>query len=398
MRTKARTASPVHRLTRIVTDQIYARGSARPFLGAVLRGAAAFFYLLVHLRAHFYDHRRPHLKRLPCRVISIGNLTLGGTGKTPLCIDLACLLHDTGYRVAIISRGYRGGAEKAGGVVDVNLPTFVAAHRYGDEPTLMSRLLRPRAIPVLVGRDRFASGQLAWARFRPDVIIMDDGFQHRRLARDLNIVLLDGESPLGNGFLLPRGPLREPPSALARADILVFTRCPTAANGDLSTDAGRCSALTLPRLAAIPRLASRHRPVVREAFTVHASTAAPSRPPDLMPLKDLPVLGFAGIARNDTFRRTLIALGADIRGWYDFPDHYRYRPDDLERMGREGRLRGARALVTTDKDRIRIHEDWIMQLPLLAVGVAIDFQSDRDAFQRLVFEKLDLKKPRENCP
>ncbi len=391
-RAKAMTASPVGRLTRLVTDQIHDRGAGRSILGAALCPAAAFFSVLVHLRSRYYDRRGPHLEKLPCRVISIGNLTLGGTGKTPLCIYLAGMLHDAGYRVAIISRGYRGGAEKTGGVVDTRLPAFVAASRFGDEPTLMSHLLRACAIPVLVGRDRLASGRRAWARFRPDVIIMDDGFQHRRLARDLDIVLLDGENPLGNGFMLPRGPLREPPSALARADILVFTRCPAAANGNLSTDAGRRLAVTTPRLA------SRHRPVIREALAVRAPAAVPSRPPDLKGLKDLPVLAFAGIARNDTFRRTLVALGADIRGWYDFPDHHCYGPEDLERMGREWHQRGAQALVTTDKDRIRIHADWVIHMPLLAVGVAIDFQSDRGALQRLVFEKLNLKNSRGKCP
>jgi tetraacyldisaccharide 4'-kinase len=315
---------------------------------------------------------------------------LGGTGKTPLCIYLARLIHDAGCRVAIISRGYRGGAEKTGAVIESGPATFSKARWVGDEPALMARLLAPRPIPILVGRDRIASGRRALARFQPEVVLLDDGFQHHRLARDLDIVLLDGENPLGNGHLLPRGPLREPPSALARADILVLTRCPPEAAGKQAAAARRRRVWTKNGLAAKPLFASQHRPVARERLVPCPTGGPRSRPLDLAMLKDLPVLAFAGIARSETFRRTVIDLGADLRGWLSFRDHHPYRADDLDGMAREGRKRGAVALVTTDKDRLRIHDPWIRKLPLLVIGVRIDFGDASDAFQRRVFQKLAL--------
>ncbi len=398
MRAKASNTSPFDRLARLVTDQIHDRGPGRPILGAALSLASACFSVLVHLRSRYYDRRGPQLKKLPCRVVSIGNLSLGGTGKTPLCVYLACRIHDAGYRVAIISRGYRSGAEKTGAVVDAGWPLFNAARRVGDEPALMAQMLRKRGIPVLVGRDRISSGQFAWAHYRPDVIIMDDGFQHRCLARDLDIVLLDAVTPLGNGYLLPRGPLREPPSALDRANILVLTRVPSTAAGEPVVNAGRHLVETVSGLAAKPLYTCRHRPVGRERLDTHLSGGPRSRPLDLETLANLPVLAFSGIAHNDTFRQTLIELGGDIRGWVPFRDHYRYRMDDLAGLIREGRRKGARALVTTDKDRVRIHDDWVQELPLLVIGVTIDFTDHRGAFDRSVFEKLNLNTSREKCP
>ena len=272
------------------------------------------------------------------------------------------------------------------------------AHQVGDEPALMARLLIPRSIPVFVGRDRLASGRRALARFKPDVMLLDDGFQHQRLPRDLDIVILDAKAPLGNGYLLPRGPLREPPSALDRADILVLTRCPANAAGKPAANAGRHLMQTVPGLVAKPLYACRHRPVARERIECHPSDGPRSRPLDLATLTNLPVLAFSGIARNGAFRQTLIDLGADLRGWMSFRDHYRYRTEDLVRLARQGRRIGAHALVTTDKDRVRINADWVRELPLLVIGVAIDFADDRDAFERLVFEKLALEKLREKYP
>ena len=398
MRIEDENERSLDRLMRLMTDVIYARSPARPLMGAGLRAAAVLFEVVVRLRSRYFRHRRLHRSGLSCQVISIGNLALGGTGKTPLCIYLACLIREAGYRVAILSRGYRGHAEKTGAVVEAGSSIFAAASQVGDEPALMAYLLRPLGIPVLVGRDRLASGRRALEQFRPDVILLDDGFQHQRLSRNLDIVLLDGQKPLGNGYLLPRGPLREPPSALARADMLVYTRCATGLAGRPATDEDRHLIRRIPALATKPRLACRHRPVARGRLAVYPAGREPASIFDLAMLKALPVLAFAGLARNETFRQTLTDLEADLRGWLEFSDHHRYRPEDLKRIEREGRLKGVRALVTTDKDRVRIHENWICTLPLLVVGVTIDFGDQRGLFRQHICDRLDLPANREQCP
>lgn len=395
MREKIGIAGASDRLMRLLSDVIYNRGPSRPLVSTLLSTVSVFYEIVVRWRSRYYQRRSLSRNKLACRVVSIGNLTTGGTGKTPLCIYLARLIHDAGYRVAIITRGYRGGAEKNGAVIEPGTADAPNVHQVGDEPALMAGLLKPRPIPIFVGRDRLASGRRALARFKPDVILLDDGFQHQRLVRDLDIVLLDGEAPLGNGYLLPRGPLREPPAALVRADILVLTRCPSSAAGKRVANAGRHLAKTVPDLAAKPLYACQHRPVARERIEVHPSDGPQSRTLDLEMLKNLPVLAFSGIARNKNFRQTLIDLGADLCGWLSFHDHYRYRADDLERIAHEGQKRGARALVTTDKDRIRIRDGWLRELPLLVIGVQIDFRDHAGVFKRLIFEKLDLEIHRE---
>jgi tetraacyldisaccharide 4'-kinase len=246
-----------------------------------------------------------------------------------MCVYLARLIHDAGYRVTIISRGYGGGAEKKGAVAECGISAFADAQRFGDEPALMTRLLASRPIAVIVGRDRIASGQLALKRFQPEVILLDDGFQHQRLARDLNIVLMDAQKPLGNGHLLPRGPLREPPSALGRADILVMTRYPTEATGFVNGHTGQQNLFDNTRLAAKPLFACQHAPVVRSRLVKSMPGGLQTRSLELAMLKGMPVIAFAGIARSEAFRQTVVELGADLRGWRSFDDHHPFYRDDI---------------------------------------------------------------------
>lgn len=164
--------------------------------------------------------RRTH--RLSCPVVSIGNLVAGGTGKTPMTQFIARHAQHLGYHPVILSRGYKGRAERKGGVVSDGTTVLMTPEMAGDEPFMLASSLT--GIPVIVGQDRYRSGCLAIKQFQPDLILLDDGFQHIRLARDLNILLLDNHRPMGNGYLLPRGILREPLAAIKRADVVVFTR------------------------------------------------------------------------------------------------------------------------------------------------------------------------------
>jgi len=206
-------------------------GRRQPPMGtltAVLNLLSRGYNGLQSLRGFGYRQRLISPKKLPCKVISVGNITVGGTGKTPMTQYIAERLKHCGYRVAAVSRGYKGTA--AGRVVKTAV-IVSDGHRIcpdsetaGDEPFLLASRLKE--VPVVIGRNRFAAGMLALNTFQPQVIVLDDGFQHMQLARDIDLVLLDFNRPFGNRYLLPRGTLREPVSALKRADAFILTRCP----------------------------------------------------------------------------------------------------------------------------------------------------------------------------
>ena len=176
------------------------------WLQKMLWAISLIYGWVVLIRSAAYDKGILKAKQLPCVVISIGNLTLGGSGKTPLTIYIAKTLGHLGYRVAVLSRGYGGQAEKQGVIVSDGSQVFVSADVSGDEPYMMAQKLD--GTPILVGADRYRSGKIAVRSFKPDVILLDDGFQHRNLARDLDLVVMDANKPGGNGHMFPRGVLR----------------------------------------------------------------------------------------------------------------------------------------------------------------------------------------------
>ena len=278
--------------------------------------------------------------RLPCAVVSVGNLTVGGTGKTPAVEMVARWLTDDGHRVTIVSRGYgrRPGAPVE--VVSDGGGPRLPAERAGDEPLLLARRLP--GVAVVVGADRLAAGQWTVAHLRPDVVLLDDGFQQRRLLKDVEIVCLDARTPWGPGGLFPRGTLREPPSALARAHLLIATRA----------DARQHLAGLLEEIrhyagSAPPCLAADYAVEGLEDLgsgALHPPTALEGRG----------VLAFAGIAAPERLAETLAARGAIVRDVVAFPDHHAYGVRDLDALARRARAVGATLLVTTEKDAVRL--------------------------------------------
>ena len=198
---------------------------AGPPPGPVLRAGAAavsrLYGLGAGLRRTLYARGWLRTKKLPAPVVSVGNLTVGGTGKTPVVACLARLLQDRGKRVAILSRGY-GGQSRSVACISDGRQTYQKPPEVGEEPYWLARALP--GVAVYTGACRFAAGMAAWKECKPDLFLLDDGFQHFQLHRDLDLVLLDAASPFGNGYLLPRGPLREPLTALAAAHSLILTR------------------------------------------------------------------------------------------------------------------------------------------------------------------------------
>jgi len=323
----------------------------------------------VGLRNFLYDTGILRAHRMTCPVISVGNIMVGGTGKTPMAIMLADMLKGRGFRPAILSRGY-GGKRRGTGrayVVSDGRGVLMGPEEAGDEPVLIARNVPD--VPVIVARDRSHAGLLAVERFDADVLILDDGFQHRRLARDIDIVLLDGRRPFGNGFLLPRGGLREPRTALRRADTVIIT------------STGKADGLFPAGLSQASVFRGRRRPV----------DLVRGREKDTCPLAclaDKRICAFSGIARPDSFRRILDPLCGEVASFVPFPDHHVYTAGDVERIRKVSRDCGAQIMVTTEKDGIRLTRfpDFFQDVYLLRI--AMEVASSRPSFEEYLVTGL----------
>lgn len=329
-------------------------GGITRLVGVVLSAPAVLYGGAVRIREAGYRVGVIRSKRLSRPVISVGNLTVGGTGKTPTVIAVCELLLRSGLRPAVLSRGY-GGSNRAPVLAvsdghEVRRTPDVA----GDEPVLLARKLL--GVPVLIGADRVEVGRAAIASYRPDVLVLDDGFQHRRLYRDLDLVLLDSADPFGNGRVLPRGPLREPISHIRRAHAILLTRVesPEAVQGVVTLLHQVC-----PHR---PCLMSKHQLtgwvyLGRAHDGLHCS---PSPSP-------LPLIGgedkgegakrvmvVAGIARPEAFLKSVAQAGLDIAGAWIGPDHYSFKEEDVAVIEQEARRMGAEAILTTEKDAVRL--------------------------------------------
>lgn len=343
-------------------------------LETALRALSVVYGGSMGIRARLYEKDVLSSKRLPCRVVSIGNILAGGTGKTPMTILIAQTLNDMGYRVAVISRGYRGRMENSGGVVSDGRRIISGPEDAGDEPYLMARRLK--GIPVVVGSRRYDSGMVAVKRFHPDVIVLDDAFQHLRLKRDLNLVLLDCHAPFGNGHILPRGLLREPMSALNRAHAIVFTRCGHAVESSI--------------LDALPG----QRPVF---YTAHTQVIRTTRlddgtllndTTDISALKGKKIVAFSGLADNHQFFDGLEQAGCMLVHTFSFADHHRYGSSDLNRITETARERDADLLVTTYKDFVKIEKKKQWPVALIAVDVNIQVIGDQRRFFNFISRAL----------
>ena len=364
-----------------VESIIYEREPATSkWLLAGLSGAASVYGILTRLRKTAYEHHLFSTLRLPCYVISVGNITLGGTGKTPMTIYLARLIHSLGYRVAILSRGYGGSAMARGGVVSDGQHLLMDVQACGDEPFMMATALK--TIPILVGRDRYKSGMDAVRRFRPDAILLDDAFQHLRLARDLDLILLDAEKPFGNERLFPRGGLREEKEGLNRGDAIVMTRAGKDFNGSVTA--------VRRHTRGNPLFYCNHQPYIVTVIPGKARNKAGGQQPgnvsNMSILKGRRGYVFSGIADNTTFQRGIEKAGTHIQGTAFFEDHHHYLRAELSTIMQSAKQSDAEMIITTEKDFSRIpHEvDW--PVDLVVAGVKIGFPDD--VFDHYIAQKM----------
>jgi len=299
--------------------------------------------------------------RFDVPVISVGNLVAGGAGKTPLTLYLARLLAGKGRKVAVVSRGY-GRRSKGVVVVSRGEGPLVKWRDSGDEPYMMALLVE--GVSIVVSERRRVGVRLAVEELGADVILLDDAFQHVQLARDLDIVAVDAAAPVGNGHLLPGGPLREHPSGVGRAGVLVATRC------DRAGGAERVVGALGPLAPAAPVIETRMKPVVFWDVGTGDTVKAAD-------LRKCGCLALSSIADPSDFERTLGRLRMNILGRLALPDHHDYSGDDVEVVVEAAREVGADTILTTEKDAVRLRP-WLSRVPLVALGIELEVTCGRE--------------------
>lgn len=313
------------------------------FYYALGRPIAPLYGAIMRLRETCYRRGVFTSHKLPVPVISVGNLTVGGTGKTPMVQHLARLLQDNGFRPAVVSRGYAGRAQGRVNLVSDGSRLLLDADLAGDEPRFLAETLP--GVPVLTGIVRRLPAREAVA-LGADVLLLDDGFQHMQLARDINLALFSADRLAGNSRVFPGGELREPVAALRRATGFVLTGVDDR-NRERAT---RFADLLRTRFPEIPTTLAGYA----TDAVVRLSAAGLLAPAGDVDLAGRRLFGFCGIARPESFQRTVQAAGLELGGFLPLADHQRYVPAVLDRIRTRAAQAGAEALVTTEKDLVKL--------------------------------------------
>lgn len=328
------------------------RGLRAMALRGLLRIAEAPYTGVVQWRNRQFNRGR-NVHRVEVPVISVGNLTVGGTGKTPMVKWIARQLRAQQVRVALLSRGYRAGE---GG--------------YNDEALELEQSLPD--VPHLQDPDRVASAQIAIEELEAQLLLLDDGFQHRRIARDLDLVLLDATNPFGFEHVFPRGLLREPVSNLSRAHAVCLTRA-----SHLDSEARKQLRQRVKKLAPQASWSeAMHRP---EGLINAAGESSP-----LTEVAGQKVLGFCGIGNAEAFKRSLLELGVELVGWHPFGDHHRYQAADIRQLCQLAEATQAEQILCTQKDLVKVQQEELAGLPLRAVAIEMHFLAGQQALADLI--------------
>ncbi len=359
----------VHQWARVVWQ---GQGLKAQALWVPLVPLSLLLSFLVRGRRFLYAKRLLPVKRFPLKVLSVGNLTVGGTGKTPTVLWLAGKLKARGYRVGIAVRGYRGrgrGVQIVGG----GGPVLASTEDVGDEAVMLARSF---AGVVLASRDRAAAARLAWERFSLEVLILDDGFQHCSLYRDLDLLLWSGSQGIGNGWVLPAGPLREPLDLAKQAHLFLLTK-------------GGKVDLTRP-LKGIPPSRIFHGDLRPRALVVSLGGVWQERP--LRELAGKRVLALSGIADPESFHRLLQEGGAFIHEVLEFPDHHTYAVEEWRQILALARC--VDLIVTTEKDLVKLEKFPFAQDSLMALRVVMEVEEG----ERLIAEIERRIKEQQEAP
>jgi tetraacyldisaccharide 4'-kinase len=347
------------------TTESWATKKTHGPLGSALLSIMTFIYGVgVKTRLKLYQMGYLKPKILPCMIVSIGNITAGGTGKTPMAIHVARRLVKEGSKVVVISRGYKG-TNSGISVVSDGENILMGPKEAGDEPCLIAEKLKGKGldgVPVVVGADRYKAGLFAIEKFSPDVIILDDGFQHIALARDKNIVLIDSRTELTKEKLLPSGTLREPIRALNRARLIMIKD-------------------KLPGKAD-PYLTALDKPMASFAYAPSKLVALKDEEEfSIDKAKDKKVFIFSAIAEPGSFERTVESLGTNIVGKKAFPDHYNFNERDISEL--KELSKGADLVITTEKDAIRLGEFAGKLENFFSLSIEVKIDKEENFFRKL---------------
>jgi tetraacyldisaccharide 4'-kinase len=316
---------------------------------------------------HFYRQRKREAenKRVAfsqIALLAVGNLTTGGTGKTPAVQRLARRLQQEKLKVAVVGRGYGGEYSARGAIVSDGERIFLDAREAGDEAVLHARALS--GVPVVIGRDRVAAVKMAIEKFSPAVVVLDDAFQYWSLARDFDLVLLDARRPFGNGKLLPAGRLREPEEELRRAGGVLLTRADEASAAELHACRNAVKNLT-----SAPIFHASH---VATAWRDEASGERQA----LEALSGQRVAAFSAVADNAAFFNSLAQRGLQLASTLARRDHHQWRESEIRKFAQAAKAQGAAAIVTTEKDAVKITPRWTQPLPLYSVVIELQIENE----------------------
>jgi tetraacyldisaccharide 4'-kinase len=343
-----------------------------------------FYYIGYSIRKY---NDLKNQKKLSHKVISIGNITVGGTGKTPATIAIAEEAKKRGFVPIILTRGYKGKI-KGPCFVSKGEEPLLNEEDAGDEPLLMAEKLK--GVPIVKGKDRYEGGVFALQnlgdRFThsPILFILDDGFQHWKLFRDKDILLIDGKNPFGNKRLLPVGQLREPVSAINRADVIVITKMDNL-SGEGKEWGIRNQSMNHEK-SEFRRLIEEIRKYNKKVplfFAGHRSLQFLSARDEIFPLKwaeGKRFFAFSGIGNPKSFKQTLLSAGINLKGFKSYRDHYRYAPKDIEKIVEQSKKGNADWIVTTEKDIMRLKQ---LKLPAKVVALAIEFSVDKGFYDEV---------------
>lgn len=349
-------------------------GMPRSGASRLLQALAGPYQIATSCRNALYDRGWLPQRRLPCRVVSIGNLTVGGTGKTPVTIFVTNALVEAGYRVGVLSRGYRRQSQASRLLVSDGHEILVGPDASGDEPFLIAQRC-PNAI-VAVGADRYRLGRWVLEHSALDCLVLDDGFQHRALARDVDLLLVDATDQAGLRALVPSGRLREPLTSAVRASAWVITRVQSHGEAE--------SFLALLRAASGCKKESILLRFVLQGF-IDIYSGAPVSPDETAARR---VVILSGIGNPEAFRRLVMSQpGLSVADAVVFPDHHAYTDADMVLVKERADRAGASALVTTEKDAVKLRRLAPLAVPVWAGRLETDIFEGRDRLERLILGK-----------
>jgi tetraacyldisaccharide 4'-kinase len=343
-----------------IKNIIYSDDKTNKFFSAelILFILSKIYSFIIDFRIFLYEKNLLKSYRSKAYVISVGNITAGGTGKTPFTAYLCRLLANKGFSLTVVMRGYKGEFEKTGGIVINKGKISASSQQAGDEAYLTASKLEN--IPVMCGRNKVESVKKAETEFNPDIIILDDGFSHLKLKRDLDIVLLDYKKPFGNSFVIPRGILREKKENIKRADALVYTRADSEKNNKNYI-----------------------------FYSLHKSFPEKIINEKKEKIPDKFIFLFSGIGNNMSFYSGAIKDGYNIKDYLFFEDHHQYSDKDIKLIMNKAKLSGCTTLMTTLKDYCRIEQiDIDTSFELIVMDAEIEFYSNK--FDEFLMKRLNI--------